>query len=94
MNCDICSKVLSPDAGNRIPNRDFRAAVSGGFNPYEVASFQFSPSTRATQVVAGLSKSDLAAGWKTRALRDATDWVLCGTRPPLSDIGCCHLEDH
>ncbi len=82
MKCDICSTVLS-DAGHRIANSEFKTAVSGGFNPYEVAGFQLPKSMLAMQVAMGMTKSELAAGWRTRTLQDTTDWVLCDACHPI-----------
>jgi len=81
MKCDICSTVFS-DAGHRIGNSEFKTAISGGFNPYEVAGFQLPKSMLAMQVAMGMSKSELAVGWRTRALQDTTDWVLCDACHP------------
>lgn len=76
MKCDLCSSAITQSEGVRISNGSFRAAVRRGFNPFQTPGCSLPPSTKA-QLAMGVSRSELAGGWKQRALSDATDWVLC-----------------
>jgi hypothetical protein len=74
MVCDLCNASVTTSDSVRVPALTMRSAVLRGFNPFTTPGFG---GASATLAFLGVSTQPAAADWKERALKDASDWLLC-----------------
>ena len=74
MVCDLCNASVTSTSGTRVAALVMRAAVLRGFNPFITPGFGSGANTMA---ILGVDVEGAASDWRERALKDASDWMLC-----------------
>jgi len=74
MVCDLCNAQVTAAGGTPVPALVMRGAVLRGFNPFTTPGFD---SNAAALRALGVSVEPAASEWRERALKDASDWLLC-----------------
>ena len=75
MVCDLCNAPVTAADGTRVPALVMRGAVLRGFNPFTTPDFDCGGG--AALEALGVGVEGAAADWRDRALKDASDWMLC-----------------
>ncbi len=84
-NCDICNINITSNS-KRFSSYNFHTIINNGFNPFK-ENITYPTGMKLSEMGAamGLSATDQYIQWKTNALVDNTDWILCSQCFPFAD---------
>ncbi|MCP3873133.1 MAG: hypothetical protein GY699_08275 [Desulfobacteraceae bacterium] len=84
-NCDICNINITTNS-KRFSSNDFKNIIKNGFNPFK-ENITYPTGMKISEMGAamGLSEDEQYSQWKTNAIEDNTDWILCPQCFPYAD---------
>lgn len=83
--CDICNIHIATSF-KRFSAKDFKKIIKNGFNPFR-ENIAYSTGLKLSEMgtAMGLSVNEQYSQWKSNAMDDRSDWILCPQCFPHAD---------